>query len=142
MTLRVIRDIACSYFESPHYLPAYTRLHASMNKTQINYHPNDFYLPGRAHLGRKRIRPHSCLDSRAIIGGHHKRMSGKAPDNGLRSLLYFYAEGAFNKLYLVQTRQRQLLMRISLPVYPHSKTMGEVTTLRFFVEKQTCLFQK
>ncbi|GAM38211.1 hypothetical protein TCE0_033f08759 [Talaromyces pinophilus] len=43
----------------------------------------------------------------------------------------FYAEGAFNKLYLVQTRQRQLLMRVSLPVYPRSKTRGEVTTLRF-----------
>lgn len=43
----------------------------------------------------------------------------------------FYAEGAFNKLYLVQTSQRRLLMRISLPVYPRSKTRGEVTTLRF-----------
>lgn len=43
----------------------------------------------------------------------------------------FYAEGAFNKLYLVRTSRRQSLMRVSLPVYPHSKTLGEVTTLRF-----------
>ncbi|RAO71251.1 uncharacterized protein BHQ10_007263 [Talaromyces amestolkiae] len=43
----------------------------------------------------------------------------------------FYAAGAFNKLYLVQTNQRQLLMRVSLPVHPQTKTRGEVTTLRF-----------
>lgn len=43
----------------------------------------------------------------------------------------FFAEGAFNKLYLVQTAQRDLLMRVSLPVHPHAKTRGEVTTLRF-----------
>lgn len=43
----------------------------------------------------------------------------------------FYAEGAFNKLYMVRTTQRQLLMRVSLPVHPRNKTRGEVTTLRF-----------
>ncbi|RFU73334.1 altered inheritance of mitochondria 9, mitochondrial [Trichoderma arundinaceum] len=43
----------------------------------------------------------------------------------------FYAQGAFNKLYLARTSQRQLLMRVSLPVYPRNKTRGEVTTLRF-----------
>lgn len=43
----------------------------------------------------------------------------------------FYAEGAFNKLYLVCTSQQQLLMRVSLPVYPRNKTRGEVTTLCF-----------
>jgi aminoglycoside phosphotransferase (APT) family kinase protein len=45
--------------------------------------------------------------------------------------LSFYAEGAFNKLYLVHTRQQELLMRVLLAVYPRSKTRGEVTTLRF-----------
>lgn len=43
----------------------------------------------------------------------------------------FYAAGSFNKLFLVQTSQRQLLMRVSLPVHPRSKTRGEVITLRF-----------
>lgn len=43
----------------------------------------------------------------------------------------FFAEGGFNKLYLAQTSSRKVLMRVSLPVYPHHKTRGEVTTLRF-----------
>lgn len=43
----------------------------------------------------------------------------------------FYAAGGFNKLYLARTSQREVLMRVSLPVYPHHKTRGEVTTLRF-----------
>lgn len=42
----------------------------------------------------------------------------------------FHAEGAFNKLYLAQTDQRRLLLRVSLPVHPRSKTRGEVATLR------------
>ncbi|KAL2867579.1 phosphotransferase enzyme family-domain-containing protein [Aspergillus lucknowensis] len=43
----------------------------------------------------------------------------------------FFAEGAFNKLYLARTSHRDFLMRVSLPVHPHSKTRSEVTTLRF-----------
>jgi aminoglycoside phosphotransferase (APT) family kinase protein len=43
----------------------------------------------------------------------------------------FYAEGGFNKLYLARTSRREALMRVSLPVYPHHKTRGEVTTLCF-----------
>ncbi|KAJ5165630.1 uncharacterized protein N7500_007460 [Penicillium coprophilum] len=43
----------------------------------------------------------------------------------------FYAEGSFNKLYLARTSNRLFLMRVSLPVHPHSKTLGEVTTLQF-----------
>ncbi|KGO78082.1 Aminoglycoside phosphotransferase [Penicillium italicum] len=43
----------------------------------------------------------------------------------------FYVEGSFNKLYLARTSNRQFLMRVSLPVHPHSKTLGEVTTLQF-----------
>ncbi|KAL3457006.1 phosphotransferase enzyme family-domain-containing protein [Aspergillus heterothallicus] len=43
----------------------------------------------------------------------------------------FFAQGAFNKLYLARTKSRDFLMRVSLPVHPHSKTKGEVTTLRF-----------
>jgi aminoglycoside phosphotransferase (APT) family kinase protein len=43
----------------------------------------------------------------------------------------FFAAGGFNKLYLAQTSHRKVLMRVSLPVHPHHKTQGEVTTLRF-----------
>lgn len=43
----------------------------------------------------------------------------------------FHTEGMFNKLYLVQTSERKLIMRITLPLCPRSKTRGEVTTLRF-----------
>lgn len=42
-----------------------------------------------------------------------------------------YAKGGFNKIYLVRTSQRQLIMRVSLPVCPRTKTRGEVTTLQF-----------
>jgi hypothetical protein len=45
--------------------------------------------------------------------------------------VFFYTEGTFDKLYLVRTGQRKLLMRVPLPVHPHNKTRGEVTTLRF-----------
>lgn len=51
-------------------------------------------------------------------------------DSGTCEVLFF-AQGAFNKLYLVRTSSRQMLLRVSLPVYPHNKTRGEVTTLRF-----------
>lgn len=49
----------------------------------------------------------------------------------------FHAEGAFNKLYLVRTDEQSLLIRISLPVCPHDKTRGEVTTLRWLAENTT-----
>lgn len=49
----------------------------------------------------------------------------------------FYAEGAFNKLYLVKTAEQSLLMRISLPVCPHDKTRGEVTTMRWLAKNTT-----
>ncbi|KAK5626765.1 hypothetical protein RRF57_002480 [Xylaria bambusicola] len=43
----------------------------------------------------------------------------------------FYASGVFNKLYRVDCPDQSLLMRVTLPVYPHHKTHGEVTTLRW-----------
>lgn len=43
----------------------------------------------------------------------------------------FHAAGAFNKLYLVSTAAGSLLMRVSLPVYPHYKTRGEVAALQW-----------
>ncbi|KAF7316129.1 Aminoglycoside 3'-phosphotransferase/choline kinase domain protein [Mycena indigotica] len=48
----------------------------------------------------------------------------------------FYASGAFNKLYLISTPGDNLLMRVSLPVYPSQKTLGEVATLQW-VHKNT-----
>ena len=46
----------------------------------------------------------------------------------------FLAEGAFNKVYKVQSREESLIMRISLPLDPHFKTESEVATLRFMQE--------
>ena len=43
----------------------------------------------------------------------------------------FAGQGAFNKLYRIQYGNETLIMRISLPVDPHSKTESEVATLRF-----------
>ncbi|RKU45297.1 hypothetical protein DL546_006625 [Coniochaeta pulveracea] len=43
----------------------------------------------------------------------------------------FYAAGAFNKLYIVETAGGKSLLRVSLPVDPGHKTRGEVTTLRW-----------
>lgn len=47
----------------------------------------------------------------------------------------FLASGGFNKLYLVETtkqnQKKKCVMRVSLPVDPHHKTIGEVTTLRW-----------
>ncbi|KAF9881519.1 hypothetical protein CkaCkLH20_00665 [Colletotrichum karsti] len=41
----------------------------------------------------------------------------------------FFAEGAFNKLYLVKSDGDKRIMRVSLPVCPGDKTRGEVATL-------------
>ncbi|KAF4464211.1 Altered inheritance of mitochondria 9 mitochondrial [Fusarium albosuccineum] len=44
----------------------------------------------------------------------------------------FFASGTFNKLYLVEVPgQEKLLMRISLPVDPRHKILGEVATARW-----------
>ena len=53
----------------------------------------------------------------------------------------FHASGLFNKLYIVgsQATTRPLIMRISLPVYPHHKTRGEVSTLRWVHENTTAI---
>ncbi|KAK3299001.1 phosphotransferase enzyme family-domain-containing protein [Chaetomium fimeti] len=48
-----------------------------------------------------------------------------------RCLITFHAEGAFNKVYLVDTPRGTSLLRVSLPVDPKHKTLGEVTTLRW-----------
>ncbi|KAH8781205.1 phosphotransferase enzyme family-domain-containing protein [Diaporthe sp. PMI_573] len=54
--------------------------------------------------------------------------------NNANCSISFHAEGSFNKLYLVRTDEQSLLIRISLPVCPHDKTRGEVTTLRWLAE--------
>ncbi|KAH6854490.1 phosphotransferase enzyme family-domain-containing protein [Chaetomium sp. MPI-CAGE-AT-0009] len=48
-----------------------------------------------------------------------------------RCLVTFHAEGAFNKVYLVESPRGTSLLRVSLPVDPKHKTRGEVTTLRW-----------
>ncbi|KAK3305285.1 phosphotransferase enzyme family-domain-containing protein [Chaetomium strumarium] len=49
----------------------------------------------------------------------------------------FYAEGAFNKLYLVESRRGKSLLRVSLPVDPRHKTHGECATLHWIREMTT-----
>lgn len=48
----------------------------------------------------------------------------------------FHAEGAFNKLYLVEApnRDRSWLMRVTLPVCPHYKTRSEVASMKWVRE--------
>lgn len=50
----------------------------------------------------------------------------------------FHAEGAFNKLFLIQPSEvnKSWLMRVSLPVCPHHKTKSEVATIEW-VRKHT-----
>ncbi|KAB5569933.1 phosphotransferase enzyme family-domain-containing protein [Coniochaeta sp. 2T2.1] len=51
----------------------------------------------------------------------------------------FHAQGAFNKLYLVETphhsTHKKLMMRVTLPVDPHNKVRAEVATLRWVKRK-------
>lgn len=41
----------------------------------------------------------------------------------------FHAQGAFNKLYMIEAAGSACLMRVSLPVYPCLKTQSEVATI-------------
>lgn len=43
----------------------------------------------------------------------------------------FYAQGAFNKLYKIETEAGCSLMRVTLPVDPSNKTNSEVATMNF-----------
>jgi hypothetical protein len=54
----------------------------------------------------------------------------------------FFAQGAFNKLYLARTGTRDYIMRVSLPVHPHNITLGGVTTLRFLWRETNIPYQK
>ncbi|KAF2497474.1 kinase-like protein [Lophium mytilinum] len=47
----------------------------------------------------------------------------------------FFAEGAFNKLYRVDSDQGSFLMRVTLPVDPHHKTLSEVATIEYVREE-------
>ncbi|KKY27672.1 hypothetical protein UCRPC4_g00906 [Phaeomoniella chlamydospora] len=47
----------------------------------------------------------------------------------------FYTQGAFNKLYKVDTGNEIFLMRVSLPVDPSHKTLSEVATIDFAREE-------
>lgn len=58
-----------------------------------------------------------------------RRVLGLARDDHCH--VTFHAEGAFNKLYLVDGPRGKCLLRVSLPVDPTHKTRGESTTLRW-----------
>ncbi|KAK4119407.1 kinase-like protein [Parathielavia appendiculata] len=44
--------------------------------------------------------------------------------------VHFHADGAFNKLYRVRSPRGHFMMRVSLPVDPRNKTLGEAATLQ------------
>jgi hypothetical protein len=62
-----------------------------------------------------------------------RRVPGLAPED--HCSVTFYAEGAFNKVYLVESPSGKSLLRVSLPVDPAYKTRGEATTLRWICRK-------
>ncbi|KAL2262406.1 hypothetical protein VTK26DRAFT_1455 [Humicola hyalothermophila] len=55
-------------------------------------------------------------------------VAGDAPEDQFRVRLH--ADGAFNKLYSVQTSNGNFMMRVALPVDPGNKTRGEAATLQ------------
>lgn len=57
-------------------------------------------------------------------------------DGHARCEVQFHAQGAFNKLYKVNTDNGAFIMRVSLPVDPHHKTMSEVATMEFVRQKK------
>ena len=55
-----------------------------------------------------------------------------------RCTVSFHAQGAFNKLYKVDTDFSTWLMRVALPVDPHRKTASEVATIEFIRDNTDC----
>lgn len=60
-----------------------------------------------------------------------KDIACKVLDESHRCTVEFYAQGAFNKLYLIRCNKGEFMMRVSLPVDPRYKTLSEVATLDF-----------
>ncbi|KAL2129125.1 hypothetical protein VTI74DRAFT_8187 [Chaetomium olivicolor] len=67
-----------------------------------------------------------CLDAVSQVC---RRVLGLGLED--RCNIAFHAEGAFNKLYLVESPRGSSLLRVSLPVEPKNKTRGEWTTLQW-----------
>lgn len=61
-----------------------------------------------------------------LITREHLKIQDDAPCH-----VTSYAQGAFNKLYKIQSRSDSYLMRVTLPVDPHNKTNSEVATISF-----------
>jgi hypothetical protein len=54
----------------------------------------------------------------------------------------FHAQGAFNKLYNVETDSGSSLLRVTLPVDPSNKTNSEVATINFVRQNTDLPVQK
>ncbi|KAI9743459.1 MAG: hypothetical protein M1818_002771 [Claussenomyces sp. TS43310] len=52
-------------------------------------------------------------------------------DHDAKCEVTFHAQGAFNKLYKIDSLNGTYLMRVTLPVDPHHKTSSEVATIEF-----------
>lgn len=48
--------------------------------------------------------------------------------------VYFPAKGALNKLYIITSAGNEVVISVTLPVYPKWKTLGEVTTLQWVTQ--------
>ncbi|TPX07597.1 uncharacterized protein E0L32_010696 [Thyridium curvatum] len=77
---------------------------------------------------------------KAVLAPCLRQLSGYPPDKHITNLdecldVTFFAQGAWNKVFLVldktATPVRELIFRVSLPVYPWYKTEAEVATLKF-----------
>lgn len=75
------------------------------------------------------------LDEATIRSIAKKHLSPELPDalDDSRLVVRFFAEGAFNKLYLISyaNYHTEYLLRVTLPVEPYFKTESEVATLAF-----------
>jgi len=63
----------------------------------------------------------------------HLGIADDGTEDGLKAV--FHADGAFNKLYRVDTNRGAFMLRVSLPVDPRNKTAGEAATLELVRRK-------
>ncbi|KAH8590194.1 phosphotransferase enzyme family-domain-containing protein [Bisporella sp. PMI_857] len=72
-----------------------------------------------------------------LLVRNHLDLQPEAPCN-----VKLHTAGAFNKLYKVETSDKCLLMRITLPVDPVNKTTSEVATIHFVSQNTDIPVQK
>ncbi|KAK4183477.1 kinase-like domain-containing protein [Podospora australis] len=86
---------------------------------------HDHYTAGARwpHMARNPLLPRPAIER---VCRQHLSISAKE-----HCTVTFHASGTFNKLYVIKSPERRLIMRVTLPVYPRHKTRAEVATLRW-----------